>query len=97
MLQVLIFFINNVSLKKFLWFKVYLTVNSYFSQCLVKGCHKRLRIVHTIEFNNGGADIQILRIAVYEEQWVGPANFVEDRYIPFNSSLYLLRDPNFYA
>ena len=53
--------------------------------------------MHTIEFNNGGADIQILRIAVYEEQWVGPANFVEDRYIPFNSSLYLLRDPNFYA
>ncbi|KAJ8447269.1 hypothetical protein Cgig2_013046 [Carnegiea gigantea] len=45
--------------------------------CLVKGCHKRLRIVHTIEFINGGADIQILRVAVYEEQWVGPANIEE--------------------
>jgi len=51
---------------------------------LVKGCHKRLRIVHTIEFSNGGADIQILRVAVYEEQWVGPANIEEPRY-----SMYL--------
>ncbi|XP_057532537.1 uncharacterized protein LOC130810479 [Amaranthus tricolor] len=58
--------------------KYYLSPMYRFEQCLVKGCHKRLRIVHTIEFNNGGADIQILRIAVYEEQWVGPANFVED-------------------
>ncbi|KAF9591203.1 hypothetical protein IFM89_002858 [Coptis chinensis] len=48
-----------------------------FEQCLVKGCHKRLRIVHTIEFENGGSDIQIMRVAVYEEQWVGPANFVD--------------------
>ncbi|PIA30945.1 hypothetical protein AQUCO_05300049v1 [Aquilegia coerulea] len=45
-----------------------------FEQCLVKGCHKRLRIVHTIGFNNGGLDIQIMRVAVYEEQWVSPAN-----------------------
>ncbi|KAI3796616.1 hypothetical protein L1987_39294 [Smallanthus sonchifolius] len=45
-----------------------------FEQCLVKGCHKRLRIVHTIEFSDGGSDIQILRVAVYEEQWVSTAN-----------------------
>ncbi|KAL5973831.1 hypothetical protein ACLOJK_030489 [Asimina triloba] len=45
-----------------------------FEQCLVKGCHRRLRIVHTIEFNNGGANIQIVRVAVFEEQWVAPAN-----------------------
>ncbi|KAJ4956047.1 hypothetical protein NE237_012830 [Protea cynaroides] len=44
-----------------------------FEQCLVKGCHKRLRIVHTIEFSNGGSDIQIMRVAVYEEQWISPA------------------------
>ncbi|XP_042508719.1 uncharacterized protein LOC122084499 isoform X2 [Macadamia integrifolia] len=44
-----------------------------FEQCLVKGCHKRLRIVHTIEFKNGGSDIQILRVAVYEDQWISPA------------------------
>jgi hypothetical protein len=43
-------------------------------QCLVKGCHKRLRIVHTIELNEGGANIQIVRIAVYEEKWVSPAH-----------------------
>nr|POE55767.1 hypothetical protein CFP56_30560 [Quercus suber] len=41
---------------------------------LNKGCHKRLRIIHTIEFNNGGSDIQIMRIAVYEEEWVSPAS-----------------------
>ena len=40
--------------------------------------------MHTIEFSNGGADIQILRVAVYEEQWVGPANIEEPRY-----SMYL--------
>ncbi|XP_057981385.1 uncharacterized protein LOC131166817 [Malania oleifera] len=52
----------------------YLSPTLKFEQCLVKGCHKRLRIVHTIEFNNGGSDIQIMRVAVYEEQWVSPAN-----------------------
>ncbi|KDP28871.1 hypothetical protein JCGZ_14642 [Jatropha curcas] len=51
----------------------YLTPTFKFEQCLVKGCHKRLRIVHTIEFSNGGSDIQIMRVAVYEEQWVSPA------------------------
>ncbi|KAL0429142.1 UNVERIFIED_CONTAM: hypothetical protein Sradi_0540200 [Sesamum radiatum] len=51
--------------------------------CLVKGCHKRLRVVHTIEFSNGGSDIQIMRVAVYEEEWVSPAN------IPDSSELEL--------
>ncbi|KMS99914.1 hypothetical protein BVRB_1g017610 [Beta vulgaris subsp. vulgaris] len=55
----------------------YLSPTYKFEQCLVKGCHKRLRIVHTIEFSNGGADIQILRVAVYEEQWVSPVNIDE--------------------
>ncbi|CAH9096401.1 unnamed protein product [Cuscuta europaea] len=52
----------------------YLSSTFKFEQCLVKGCHKRLRMVHTIEFSNGGSDIQILRVAVYEEQWVCPTN-----------------------
>ena len=43
-------------------------------QCLVKGCHKRLRVVHTIAFNEGGANIDIVRVAVYEEKWVSPSN-----------------------
>lgn len=45
-----------------------------FEQCLVKGCHKRLRMVHTIEFNEGGSNVQLIRVAVYEEQWVSPVN-----------------------
>ncbi|KAL1223754.1 hypothetical protein V5N11_020307 [Cardamine amara subsp. amara] len=55
----------------------YLTPTFKFEQCLVKGCHKRLRVVHTIEFANGGADIQIMRVGVYEEQWVSPSNYEE--------------------
>ncbi|KAI9094515.1 hypothetical protein K1719_026635 [Acacia pycnantha] len=55
----------------------YLTPTYKFEQCLVKGCHKRIRIVHTIEFTDGGSDIQILRVAVYEEEWASPAN-IED-------------------
>lgn len=51
-------------------------------QCLVKGCHKRLRVVHTIEFSNGGSDIQIMRVAVYEEEWVSPANIPDTGYPP---------------
>ncbi|XP_061353438.1 uncharacterized protein LOC133298196 [Gastrolobium bilobum] len=51
----------------------YITPTFKFEQCLVKGCHKRIRIVHTIEFINGGSDIQIMRVAVYEEEWVSPA------------------------
>uniref|UniRef100_A0A0D9W7T0 DUF3598 domain-containing protein n=1 Tax=Leersia perrieri TaxID=77586 RepID=A0A0D9W7T0_9ORYZ len=59
--------------------KYFLSPTYKFEQCLVKGCHKRLRIVHTIEFNEGGANIQIVRVAVYEEQWLSPAHVhVED-------------------
>ncbi|THU74672.1 hypothetical protein C4D60_Mb04t35860 [Musa balbisiana] len=54
--------------------KYFLSPTFKFEQCLVKGCHKRLRIVHTIEFNEGGSNIQIIRVAVYEEEWVSPAN-----------------------
>lgn len=57
--------------------KYYLSPTFKFEQCLVKGCHKRLRMVHTIEFSNGGSDIQILRAAVYEEQWVSTANLAD--------------------
>lgn len=52
----------------------YVSPTFKFEQCLVKGCHKRLRIVHTIECRNGGSEIQVMRVAVYEEQWVSPAN-----------------------
>ncbi|KAH6772843.1 dihydroorotate dehydrogenase [Perilla frutescens var. hirtella] len=61
----------------------YLSPTFKFEQCLVKGCHKRLRVVHTIEFSNGGSDIQIMRVAAYEEEWVSPAN------IPDTSELEL--------
>ncbi|XP_076944507.1 uncharacterized protein LOC143615212 [Bidens hawaiensis] len=54
-----------------------------FEQCLVKGCHKRLRIVHTIEFSDGGSDIQILRVAVYEEQWVSTAHLSDKSDVDF--------------
>lgn len=37
--------------------------------------------MHTIEFGNGGSDIQIMRVAVYEEQWVSTANIPDDRYL----------------
>ncbi|XP_047335186.1 uncharacterized protein LOC124938731 [Impatiens glandulifera] len=56
----------------------YLNPTFKFEQCLVKGCHKRMRIVHTIEFSNGGSDIQIMRVAVYEEQWVSPVNIPDE-------------------
>ncbi|KAF8009509.1 hypothetical protein BT93_J0495 [Corymbia citriodora subsp. variegata] len=62
-----------------------------FEQCLVKGCHKRLRIVHTIEFSNGGADIQIMRVAVYEEEWVSPANIRDDSDTDFHVKPFSLR------
>lgn len=65
----------------------YLSPTFKFEQCLVKGCHKRLRVVHTIEFSNGGSDIQIMRVAVYEEEWVSPAN------IPDTSELELDLEP----
>lgn len=50
----------------------------------MKGCHKRLRIVHTIEFGSGGSDIQILRVAVYEEQWASPANIQDQSDLEFD-------------
>lgn len=62
----------------------YLSPTFKFEQCLVKGCHKRLRIVHTIEFNNGGSDIQIMRVAVYEEEWVSPANLRAESDLEFD-------------
>lgn len=57
--------------------KYFLSPTFKFEQCLVKGCHKRLRIVHTIEFSEGGSDIQIVRVAIYEEQWVSPIDLYD--------------------
>ncbi|XP_002526466.2 uncharacterized protein LOC8263294 isoform X2 [Ricinus communis] len=62
----------------------YLSPTFKFEQCLVKGCHKRLRIVHTIEFSNGGSEIQIMRVAVYEEKWVSPANMHDQSDLEFD-------------
>ncbi|KAJ8900247.1 hypothetical protein K2173_024887 [Erythroxylum novogranatense] len=64
--------------------KYYLSPTYKFEQCLVKGCHKRLRIVHTIEFNNGGSEIQIMRVAVYEEEWASPVNIQDYSDMEFN-------------
>lgn len=61
--------------------------------------------MHTIEFSNGGSDIQILRVAVYEEQWISPANLSDERYlylvfdyIGYNSamSIQILLNPILY-
>jgi hypothetical protein len=43
-------------------------------QCIVTGKHRRLRIVHTIAIEDSGEAIQVLRVAAYEEQWMGPSN-----------------------
>ncbi|XP_072957732.1 uncharacterized protein [Typha angustifolia] len=64
--------------------KYFLSPTFQFEQCLVKGCHKRLRIVHTIEFNEGGSSIQIVRVAVYEEQWDSPINLHDGHNVPFD-------------
>ncbi|KAI0493859.1 hypothetical protein KFK09_023984 [Dendrobium nobile] len=64
--------------------KYFLYPTYRFEQCLVKGCHKRLRIVHTIEFNEGGANIQITRVAVWEEEWVSPVNISIADGVPFD-------------
>lgn len=64
--------------------KYFLSPTYRFEQCLVKGCHKRLRIVHTIEFNEGGAHILITRVAVYEEQWVCPVGISCGDDVPFD-------------
>ncbi|XP_074575009.1 uncharacterized protein LOC141831533 [Curcuma longa] len=71
--------------------KYFLSPTFMFEQCLVKGCHKRLRIVHTIEFNEGGSNIQIMRISVYEEEWVSPANLNVENDFQFNSELFSQR------
>eukprot|EP00252_Welwitschia_mirabilis_P020878 TRINITY_DN5214_c0_g1_i1.p1 TRINITY_DN5214_c0_g1~~TRINITY_DN5214_c0_g1_i1.p1 ORF type:complete len:490 (+),score=94.88 TRINITY_DN5214_c0_g1_i1:131-1600(+) len=52
----------------------YLSPTYQFEQCLVKGCHKRLRVVHTIALKEGGAEVELLRLAVYEEEWIGPSH-----------------------
>lgn len=64
--------------------KYYISPIFKFEQCLVKGCHKRIRIVHTIEFQNGGSDIQIMRVAVYEEEWVSPASIDDQSDMEFD-------------
>lgn len=43
-------------------------------QCIVTGKHRRLRLVHTIAIMESGEEIQVLRVALYEEQWTGPRN-----------------------
>lgn len=43
-------------------------------QCLVRGGHSRLRLVHTISVEEGGESVQLLRVAVYHEEWMGPCN-----------------------
>ncbi|BBN06499.1 hypothetical protein MPTK1_3g21680 [Marchantia polymorpha subsp. ruderalis] len=43
-------------------------------QCLVAGGHKRLRIVHTVSVESEGEQVEVLRVAVYEEEWMGPCN-----------------------
>ncbi|KAH7687535.1 Lipocalins domain-containing protein [Dioscorea alata] len=64
--------------------KYFLSPTFKFEQCLVKGCHKRLRIVHTIEFSEGGSNIQITRVAVFEEQWISPANLYDENDASFD-------------
>ncbi|WOK98701.1 hypothetical protein Cni_G07413 [Canna indica] len=71
--------------------KYFLSPTFQFEQCLVKGCHKRLRIVHTIEFNEGGSSVQIIRVAVYEEEWVSPANLDVENDLQFESKPFSQR------
>ncbi|KAL5131478.1 hypothetical protein HKD37_12G034366 [Glycine soja] len=71
--------------------KYYISPTFKFEQCLVKGCHKRIRIVHTIEFINGGSDIQILRVALYEEEWVSPASIDDQSDMEFDAKPFSQR------
>lgn len=71
--------------------KYYLSPTFKFEQCLVKGCHKRLRIVHTIEFSNGGSDIRIMRVAVYEEQWVSLSSLPDQSDLELDSKPFSQR------
>lgn len=50
----------------------------------MRGGHSRLRLVHTISVEEGGESIQLLRVAVYHEEWMGPCNM---KSIRFNFSL----------
>lgn len=52
----------------------YLSPTYKIEQCLVRGCHKRLRLVHTIALREGGTEVQLMRLAVYKEQWIGPSH-----------------------
>lgn len=54
--------------------KYYISPTYKIEQCLVRGCHKRLRLVHTIALKEGGSVIDVLRLAVYEEEWMGPSH-----------------------
>ncbi|GLJ46882.1 hypothetical protein SUGI_0988890 [Cryptomeria japonica] len=54
--------------------RYYISPTYKIEQCLVRGCHKRLRLVHTIALKEGGAEIEVLRLAVYEEEWMGPSH-----------------------
>lgn len=51
----------------------YLSPTYKIEQCLVRG-HKRLRLVHTIALKEGGSEVQLMRLAVYKEEWIGPGH-----------------------
>lgn len=52
----------------------YLSPTYKIEQCLVRGCHERLRLVHTIAVKEGGTEVQLMRLAVYKEKWLGPSH-----------------------
>eukprot|EP01018_Ginkgo_biloba_P035123 Gb_22170 [translate_table: standard] len=52
----------------------YISPTYKIEQCLVKGCHKRLRLVHTIAVKEGGSEVQLLRLVLYEEEWMAPSH-----------------------
>ncbi|GAQ88127.1 hypothetical protein KFL_004020130 [Klebsormidium nitens] len=43
---------------------------SVIEQCVVRGGHRRLRLVHTVGVEGGG--LNLMRLAVTEEEWMGP-------------------------
>ncbi|KAH9293917.1 hypothetical protein KI387_040879, partial [Taxus chinensis] len=54
--------------------RYYISPTYKIEQCLVRGCHKRLRVVHTIALKEGGAEVELLRLAVYKEEWMAPSH-----------------------
>jgi hypothetical protein len=46
-------------------------------QCVVRGGHRRLRMVHTVGIEGGG--LNLLRLAVTEEEWMGPLDMEKIR------------------